>query len=73
MRINILQLCALWYDYSHSSENLVMKLTTLVGIKEQRFLVSLLHSRAMWERNEYQKVFIFITLPDEVKEMPTSS
>ena len=57
-------------DYSHHFEKSVMKLTTLVGTQEQRFLVSLFHSRAMWQSNESQKVLIFITLPHKFKEMP---
>ena len=55
--------------FSSLWEFTAINLITLVGIKEQRFLVSLFHSRAMWQSNEYQKVLIFISLPHEFKEI----
>ena len=39
-----------------------------MGIQEQRSLVLLFHSRAILKSNEYQKVLIFIALPQKLKE-----
>ena len=42
----------------------------LDGHTRATILVLLLHSRAIWQGNEYQKVLIFIALPHDFKEMP---